>query len=64
MLASGMGVRQRLCRRLCPSEVLESITLNGCNEFTRGVYLICLILLLRKQLPSDTRRLQPWERTG
>lgn len=64
MLASGMGVRQCLCRSLCPSEELESIMLNDCNEFARGVYLICLIPLLRKQLPSDTRRLQPWERTG
>lgn len=50
--------RQHLCRSLCPSEELESITLNGFNEFTRGVYLICLIPLLRKQLPSDARRLR------
>lgn len=55
---------QRLCHSLCPSVELKSIMLDGFNEFTRGVYLICLIPLLRKQLPSDTRRLQRWERTG
>lgn len=58
VLALGMGIRQRLCHSPCPSEELESIRLNSFNEFTRGVYLICLIPLLRKQLPSDRRRLR------
>lgn len=36
----------------------ESITPHGFTEFTPGVYLICLIPLLHKQLPANARRLQ------
>lgn len=55
----GAGIRTRCpCRSPCPPRKPESITPHGFNKFTRGVYLICLIPLLRKQLPAGARRLQ------
>lgn len=50
-------------QRVCPSKELESITGSGFNECTRGVYLVCLIPLPHKQLPSGAGRWW-WGRTG
>lgn len=58
VLASGPGVWWCPCHSPCPPEKPESIPPHGFNEFTPGVDLICLIPLLRKQLPADARRLQ------
>lgn len=58
MLALGVGVWAASVLQPVSSKELESIMLNGFNEFTRGVHLICFIPLLCKQLLSDTRRLR------
>lgn len=48
--------RHHPCHSLRPSEELESIRLDGFNEFTHGIYLICLISLQCKQLLSDRHK--------